>query len=174
MKFYLNLNLEIKYDPGSNSRENSFNRSIQLSSESLLIASLIKYCDVFSIEDFHCVCYYSKSNLLKNLQVNNENPDEEIKNQSLDKHLNKFYEENEHFNFVKFNFCDTDSLTARYFDTTLPSLRRKFDEKCYITITGLASLFRDLVKTAIRIKPGFQFESLLVVLSIFEITNIDV
>ena len=145
MKFDLRLSIDLKPEF----------LQVQLSPESLLIVSVIKYCGVFSRDEIRCVCFYSKKDLIEKSDLNPE-PGNSLENclrQLFDKSYNNITQ------LFDISFCDMDELNQ---DTTLPCLVRKFTDNCSITITGLASLFRDLIKTASKIKPGFELESLLV------------
>jgi hypothetical protein len=144
MKFTLNLSLELQSD------------SPQLSAESRCLIALTKYCNLKPGEDFYTNVYYSK------LQTNQPN--------LTDKNFHAII--SEEYPGLAFTVHNSDertrSSTDCVLDIDLPSLIRKTeDADCSISITGLASLCRDIVKLACRIKPdNTKLENLLVNLKI--------
>ena len=156
--------------------ELKFECDVELSPESLSIISLLDYCQLDSASDFAAICIYSQSNIadfsacLGHLTLTNNSF-----NKCLVSHLNQKYE---HINFTEYNTnnqntCqsfsklnvlvgDLDELNlSGLFDTTLPMLKRPIDDSYHISITGLAALYRDIVKTTCRIKDS-KIENLLV------------
>lgn len=160
MEFVLNLNLEIESsDDFSLDLVNNFKKSINLSSESLAILCLIDYCQLVSTRDFKCFCYYSKKSLINDF---NNVINDHLNDYNLNEYLNAKYN---HLNATITDLDDCDSLETfdkDVLDTNLPSLKRKVNDECTITITGLTSLFRDIIKIGNRLRPDLRLENLLV------------
>ena len=162
--FELYLDLKFEYD-------------VDLSPESLSIISLLDYCQLDSAKELAVICIYSQSNIADFVTFfeSNGHLKNNCFNKSLIAYLNQKYEQ---FNFIDYipnnqNKChsfsklnvlvgDLDELNlSGLIDTTLPMLKRPIDDVCHISITGLAALYRDIVKTTCRIKNS-KIESLLV------------
>ena len=172
----LNLNLEFKCTIDNNENTNLEQKlidSLNFSSQSRAIISLVEYCQLKSGEDFKTVCYYSKSEILNKINASCAEFKQEFTKFLIDTLSNKynqvhFTELNEGFELNKFNIrlCDLDLIdsTDLIFDTVLPSLSREISDTSNITITGLASLYRDIIKTACLLKPSLKLGDLLVII----------
>lgn len=170
MEFVLNLNLEIDSDDFSLDLVNNFKKSIHLSTESSAILCLIEYCQLVSTRDFKCFCYYSKTRLINdfNYVINDH-----LNDYNLNEYLNTKYN---HLNATITDLDDCDSLETfdqDVRDTNLPSLKRKVNDECTITITGLTSLFRDIIKIGHRLRPDLRLENLLVTYLTFLVLNLN-
>ena len=165
MSFTLNLNLKFKWN-------SNFSDSLTLSAESLSIVSLIKLCHLKSGNEFHAKCYYSKSKIIDQIPVDyfklnqRNNLHQFISESLINKYKNFHFQKNQLLDPTKFNLqiCDSDeiSTSSDILDIDLPSLIRKTDAHCNISITGLASLYRDIIKIANHLKPNLKLENLLV------------
>ena len=142
MEFVLNLKIV-----NTNIDTNLFGKKeLDLSCESQAIICLIDYCQLNSNKDFKCICFYNKNEL------------------NVDNNNNLFDQLNNKYNQLNLNFCDlNESLNdPDVLDTNLPSLKRNVGNECTITITGLTSLFRDIIKIANRLRPNLKLDRLLV------------
>jgi hypothetical protein len=116
----------------------------KLTCESKAILCLIDYCDLKLNDDFDLNLYAS------------EDSDFTIEDELSQFKFHKPDQKLECKNFM-------DGYVN---DTNLPSLVRRINEAddCFITITGLASVFRDIIKITNNLRPSFQFKNLLVIL----------
>ena len=156
MEFTLNLNISISTD-----------LNIDLTHESSAILALIHFCQLNPNKHFKCFCYCTK----KNLEKINQNV--ELIELSLNKN-------NSQFKFMAFDatspnlnvqnakdcilikVLDEKTNDQSLNDTNLPSLIYNISKEAYMNITGLASLYRYIVKVSNKLKPSDKFQTLLV------------
>lgn len=142
MEFVLNLKIV-----NSNVDTNLFGKKeLNFSCESQAIICLIDYCQLNSNQDFKCICFYNRNEL------------------NVDNNSNLFDQLNNKYNQLNLNFCDLNEPLndPDVLDTNLPSLKRNVGNECTITISGLTSLFRDIIKIANRLRPNLKLDRLLV------------
>lgn len=153
---YLNLTIDKSIDT-----DKSLEEKINLSCESLAILSLVDYCQLVNNKDFECICFYSSTELLG--IISNETDQCHLDTSELSRNLNERF--NKNFNFEILDLDDkknSQKFDSDVLDTNLPSLKRKASNECSIIITGLTSLFRDIIKIADRLRPHLNLNSLLV------------
>ncbi len=146
--FTLNLNIELRTVSDAED-------SLYLSPESRCLLAFTKYCHLKPNQDFYINIYYSKLKLQSLSIVTNTEF-----NTELCERLNRNYTG---FNFNVYN-SDEIQISCNILDIDLPSLTRKTDDaECNLSITGLASLCRDIVKLACRLQTNNKkIENLLV------------
>lgn len=174
MTFDLNLNLELDWE--SKQRAEFFPRlqdSLRISSESISIISLIEYCQLKPGVHLKFNFYYSTSKFLEKIRTTHAELPQNLHDCIIDtldneyprldlKHSAQLKDDSK--NELNTSVIDLDNISIEnyIFDTDLPSLKRKMNENCDITITGLASLYRDLIKIKHRLNPELNYENLLV------------
>jgi hypothetical protein len=154
MNFILNVNLNVK-----NGKQH------RLSDESLAVLALVNYCELIKNKDFECICYFD-SNLISSDEDANK----------LIHELDNVYSNlnNRHF-FVYYSDKNCDKAENRILlrplsdlndhyarDTNFPSLIRQTNGKWHYVVTGLASVYRDIVKIAHMLSSDLKLDALLV------------
>ncbi len=127
---------------------------IELSCESSAILSLIDYCNLKINKDFKCFFYYDSNTRDEQTLI-------EILNSKFQNY--KFLPDD----FI--NKADQNLIYVRKInenqnvnDTNLPSLIKQLNDHLTITITGLASVFRIIVKETQKSTPNCNINYLLV------------
>ena len=151
-----------------------FETNTRLSHESLAILSLIAYCQTSNHANLKTVCYYSLKPIRQHL-------DRKI-HTSLITSLNKKYK-GKNFHFIDYHLHTTSEPQDSEFhvlylrnlrdlqnqsdsfllDTALPSFTRQLaNNKCHFLITGLSSVYREIVTLGDLLKPSLKLINLLV------------
>lgn len=151
MEFVLNLNLEYNRTYKDLNR-NNLKDCITLTSESRALLCLTDYCQLVASKDFKCNCFYSKEDIITKLSLKQEFFQRIDFNDIL---VNKYKEINVEFHEL------SEYNEPLLKDTNLPCLKRNVSKECSITITGLTSLFRDIIKIGHRLRPSLNLLELL-------------
>jgi hypothetical protein len=134
--FELNLNTSI-----SLKNEND----IDFTCESSAILSLIDYCNLKVNNDFKCFIYYDPETIDEKIIF-------EILNRKFEnyKFLSDEFEHKTDQNLIFVREINSNRTNVN--DTNLPSLIRRLNHHLTLTITGLASVFRTIVKESQKLK----------------------
>ena len=139
---------------------------IEFSCESLAILSLIDYCDLKINRDFKCFFNFYSTTFDEKTVIDILN----LKFTNYTFISDKFEYKNDQ-NLIFVRQIDKNQNNAN--DTNLPSLTRQLNDHLKITITGLASVFRNIVKESQKLLPNSKINYLLVYLHIFNLLLFD-